>query len=169
MIPTKFYRFVGQAAAVMCLLALLSSCGTCKNCPRQNIIQRDSIYVTKTETTTIHDTTIMWRIPEGSDSAVLPDSDTSRLQTGLAESEAWVAGGQLHHTLRNRSDRVAPINLQLPEKASTETTGIIREKTVTVEVERELTRWQKRWISMGKAFAGLLLAALAYLAWKLLR
>lgn len=127
-----------------------SGCGICRRCPKNNVTQVDSVYVDRTVITTVHDTTIMWRIPEESSFAVLADTDTSHLETGLAESDAWVQDGRLYHTIRNRSDMLLPISISLPMKVTETNRGLVRTRTVTVEVEKELTKWQRACLVFGK-------------------
>lgn len=130
-------------------------------------VQRDTAFVTIREVETLHDTIIMVRLPEGSDKAVLPDIDTSRLHTSLAQSEAWVTDGRLHHTLRN-TEALIPIEVKLPKYVSTKNEYIIREKQAIeqVEVERQLSKWQRFIMTLGY---GLLVSIIIWLAVKLAR
>ena len=145
-------------------LILLASCST----PRVvQEVQRDTAFVTIREVETLHDTIIMVQLPEGSDKAVLPDIDTSRLRTSLAQSEAWVTDGRLHHTLRN-TEALIPIEVKLPKYISTKNEYIIREKQVIeqVEEERQLSKWQRFIMALGY---GLLVSIIIWLAVKLAR
>lgn len=149
--------------AVIALISL-ASCST----PRVvQEVQRDTAFVTIREVETLHDTIIMVQLPEGSDTAVLPDTDTSRLHTSLAQSEAWVTDGRLHHTLRN-TEALIPIEVKLPKYISTKNEYIIREKQTIeqVEVERQLSKWQKFIMALGY---GLLVSIIIWLAVKLAR
>lgn len=149
--------------AVIALISL-ASCST----PRvAQEVQRDTAYITIREVETLHDTIIMVQLPEGSDAAVLPDTDTSRLHTTLAQSEAWVADGRLHHTLRN-TEALLPIEVKLPKYVSTKNEYIIRERKSVeqVEVERQLSKWQRFIMALGH---GLLISFIIWLAVKLAR
>jgi hypothetical protein len=149
--------------AVIALISL-ASCST----PRAvQEVQRDTAFVTIREVETLHDTIIMVQLPEGSDNAVLPNTDTSRLRTSLAQSEAWVTDGRLHHTLRN-TEALLPIEVKLPKYVSTKNEYIIREKQVIeqVEVERQLSKWQRFIMALGY---GLLVSIIIWLAVKLAR
>lgn len=128
--------------------------------------QRDSVIVHVRDSVYLRDTVIMWRIPPESGANVLPDSDTSFLQTDLAESRAFIENGRLHHTLRNRSEAIIPIEVKIPERLRTEEKGLIRYlKTVErVEVEKELSRWQRFLQGLGWA---VLVAGALWLACKL--
>lgn len=149
--------------AVISLISL-ASCST----PRVvQEVQRDTAFVTIREVETLHDTIIMVQLPEGSDKAVLPNTDTSRLRTSLAQSEAWVTDGRLHHTLRNR-EALIPIEVKLPKYVSTKNEYIIREKQVIeqVEEERQLSKWQRFIMALGY---GLLVSIIIWLAVKFAR
>lgn len=128
--------------------------------------QRDSVIVHIRDSVFIRDTAVMAPIPAESGANVLPDTDTSFLQTSLAESRAFVKNGQLHHTLRNRSDMLLPVTVQYVDRARTERTeSIVTRKDVErIEVEKELSRWQNFVMALGY---GVLVAGLAWLAWKL--
>lgn len=145
-------------------LILLASCST----PRVvQEVQRDTAFVTIREVETLHDTIIMVQLPEGSDKAVLPDIDTSRLRTSLAQSEAWVTDGRLHHTLRN-TEALIPVEVKLPKYISTKNEYIIRERQTIeqVEMERQLSKWQRFIMALGY---GLLVSIIIWLAVKLAR
>lgn len=128
--------------------------------------QKDSVRTVITERVVYRDTVIHVPVPVESDKAVLQDSDTSFLRTSLAESEAFVSGGKLHHSLRNRSEQLQPINLKLPEKILQTDNFLMKQQTVTVEVERELTRWQKLLQALG---LGTFVAGLAVILWFIVR
>ena len=145
-------------------LISLASCST----PRVvQDVQRDTTFVTIREVETLHDTIIMVQLPEGSDKAILPDTDTSRLHTTLAQSEAWVTDGRLHHTLRN-TEALIPIEVKLPKYISTKNEYIIRERQTIgqAEEERQLSKWQRFIMALGY---GLLVSIIIWLAVKLAR
>lgn len=147
------------------MLLILASCGAGR---RLQEYQRDSVAVVIRDSIRFRDSIILVPVPEGADKAKLPDTDTSHLSTGIAESTAFVKDGQLHHTLRNRSEAIIPIVLKIPERIRTEEKGLTRYlKTVErVEVEKELSRWQSFIMSLGYA---VLIAGLAWIIWKLSR
>lgn len=130
--------------------------------------QKDSVIVHVRDSVYLRDTVIMWKIPPESGANVLPDSDTSFLQTDLAESRAFIENGRLHHTLRNRNEAIIPIEVKIPERLRTEEKGLIRYlKTVErVEVEKELSRWQRFLQGLGWS---VLVAGALWLAMKLSR
>lgn len=144
---------------------MVCGCGPAKMIVEQ---QRDSVIIHVRDSIRFRDSLILVPVPEGSDKANLPDTDTSYLSTGIAESTAYVKDGQLHHSLRNRSEAIIPIKVTIPERVRTEEKGLTRYlKTVErVEVEKELSRWQRFIQSLGYAA---LIAGLAWILWKLSR
>lgn len=147
------------------MLLMLASCGAGR---RLQEYQRDSVAMVIRDSIRFRDSLILVPVPEGSDKANLPDTDTSYLSTGIAESTAYVKDGQLHHSLRNKSEAIIPIKVTIPERVRTEEKGLTRYlKTVErVEVEKELSRWQCFIMSLGYA---VLIAGLAWIIWKLSR
>lgn len=129
--------------------------------------QRDSVVVIR-DSVRFRDSLVLVPVPQGSDKAVRPDSDTSRLETDIAESVAYVADGKLHHTLRNKEAALIPVTIKLPERIHYETRDkIIYNRIVeTVEVEKELSRLQRFMMSLGWV---VLIGAVAWLAWKIYR
>ena len=129
--------------------------------------QRDSVVVIR-DSVRFRDSLMLVPVPQGSDKAVLPDSDTSRLETNVAESVAYVADGKLHHRLRNKEAAIIPVTIKMPERIHYETRDkIIYNRIVeTVEVEKELSRLQRFMMSLGWV---VLIGAVAWLAWKIYR
>lgn len=138
---------------LLAALLLLVGCGPARIA---SDVQRDSTYTHIVDSVYVRDTVVQWRIPEGSDSARIPDSDTSRLETSLAQSTAYVKDGQLHHTLANKAGQVVPIYLSVPERARTEEKGLTRlvEKTEYIEVEKGPNGWQRFLMGLGWAVLG---------------
>lgn len=160
-----FLAFLGILLLVYLLLCFVS-CST----PRGVLTsQKDSVRTVITDRIVYRDTVIHVPVPAESDKAVLLDTDTSFLRTSLAESEAFVRGGKLHHSLRNRSEQLQPINLKLPEKILQTDNFLMKQHTVTVEVERELTRWQKLLQALGLGTFVALCTALLYMAVRIVR
>ena len=82
-------------------------------------------------------------IPTERERLVAAATDTSRLDTSVAWSEAFVADGKLFHTLQNK-DALLPVKITIPEKVHTEQRerAMIYKQTEIVEVEKELSKWQ---------------------------
>mgnify|MGYP003413154342 FL=1 len=142
---------------------MVCSCGPAKIVTE---FQRDSVIVNVRDSVFIRDTIVMADIPAESGANALQDTDTSYLATSLAESKAFVKNGQLYHSLRNRSEMLLPVKVQYVDRARTEQKESIgwRQIVETVEVEKELSRWQNFVMALGYA---VLIAGLAWLAWKL--
>ena len=144
---------------------MVASCGPAKVV--QNY-QKDSVVTVIKDTTIYRDSIIYVKIEAEKGSAGLPDTDTSRLSTRFAESEAYVGNGQLHHSLRNKSEALIPIETKIPITIHFESKATIRdERTVeVVEVEKQLSRWQKFIQALGY---GVLIAVILWIAKKFIR
>lgn len=127
--------------ATATFLSLVVSCAT----PKAVLEQRDSTVIHIKDSIRFRDSLLLVPVPEGADKAKLPDTDTSFLCTSVAESEAFVKDGVLHHSLRNRSEAVIPIRITIPERIRTEEKGLTRylKQVERIEVEKELSRWQR--------------------------
>lgn len=127
--------------AYIALAFAVMSCAT----PKAVLEQRDSTVIHIKDSIRFRDSLILVPIPEGADKAKLADTDTSFLRTSVAESEAFVKDGILHHSLRNRSEAVIPIRIAIPERIRTEERGLTRylKQVERIEVEKELSRWQR--------------------------
>lgn len=148
--------------AVALALLALTSCGTAATLTEQ----RDSLVVHVRDSVVYRDSIIYVPVPEGGDKAKLPDTDVSFLQTSVAESEAYVKDGVLHHSLRNRSEAIIPIKVSIPERIHSEERGLTRylKEVQRIEVEKELSRWQRFLQSVGWSA---LIAGALWLAMKL--
>lgn len=142
--------------------------GACAPARLATETQRDSTIVEIRDSVFLRDTIIQVAIPAEADKAILPDTDTSRLQTSLAESEAFVKDGRLHHTLRNRSEKLQPVCVQYIYRAHTEKTASLaqRQTIKTIEVEHPITPWQRFRLKIGDA---MLILAGAWIITKLAR
>lgn len=95
---------------------------------------------------TVKDSLIFVPIPLGKDQAIVHLGDTSRLETSVARSVAYVGSdGLLHHSLENKSDEKLPV--VVPIKSVEIFSGVSHKEahTITqyVEVEKSLSWWQK--------------------------
>ena len=151
--------------SILLLAIMVSGCGPAKVVTE---IQRDSVIVHVRASVYLRDTVIRWQIPAESGANTLQSSDTSYLQTNLAESRAFIENGRLRHTLRNKSEAIIPIKVSIPVSLRTEERGLTRYERIveTIEVEKELSRWQSFIMSLGYA---VLIAGLAWIIWKLSR
>lgn len=151
--------------SILLLALMVCSCGPAKIVTE---FQRDSVIVHVRDSVFVRDTIVNAEIPAESGANILSDTDTSYLATSLAESQAFIENGRLHHTLRNKSEMLLPVKVQYIDRARVESRDSIGWRTIveTIEVEKELSRWQNFIMSLGYAF---LIAGLAWLVWKLSR
>lgn len=107
--------------------------------------QRDSI-VTKV-VYEMRDTIINVVLPTEEKVNVVEASDTSYLETTIAESWAVWNEGELHHWLKNKSNKpyIYPISLPFKEVSTTSNKVL----TNTIYVEKELKQWQKGLMNIG--------------------
>lgn len=124
------------------LLLVLVSCGTQKAIPMESA--KDSVSVIIKESVVFRDSIIYVEVPAETDNAILPDTDTSRLETSIAESQAWVAEGKLNHTLRNKPDMSIPKIVSIPVYLKSKETEHLASNLAIkeVKVEKELNKWQ---------------------------
>lgn len=148
------------------LLLAIMVCVSCGPAKVVTEFQKDSVMVFVRDSVFVRDTIVMADIPAESGANVLPYSDTSFLQTSLAESKAYIENGRIHHTLRNKSEMLLPVRVQYVDRVRSEKKDSIgwRQIVETVEVEKELSRWQNFVMALGYA---VLIAGLAWLVWKL--
>ena len=128
--------------------------------------QRDSVNLIVRDSIRFIDSLVLVPVPQGGDKAVLPDSDTSHLETDVAESVAYVKDGQLHHMLRNKDAALIPVTIKVPERIHIEKEVILQAYKVTeiVEVEKQLSKWQRFLQSLGWT---VLVGVVMWLVWKI--
>lgn len=153
-------------AIILSLCAIiLASCAILRPPVEVNI--RDSTVVHYVDSTivSVKDSVVMVPVPMESSSAVLPADFRSHVETSIAESDAWVEDGHLHHDIRNKHREKLPAVVPIVTTAQ-----VIRDEsshdglvnmTVVKEVEKKLTWWQRFRIG---AFFWLL--ALAVIGWR---
>lgn len=151
---------IPTSVLVIILLVLAVSCSP-------KIVER---IVTEYKDTTIikteyRDTVIAVPIPLEKDQAITQVGDTSRLETSVARSEAFVdSTGRMHHSLENKHEN--SLTATVPVKAEFVFHGITQNNTAslikTQYRDNPLNWWQKFRIG---AFWWLLAAVLVLLAW----
>jgi hypothetical protein len=114
----------------------------------------------RTETKFIHDTAWV-ELPAIVERIATPDT-TSTLENTYAKSEATVTAGILRHSLETKPAKV-PVEVKTQIVYRDSLVYKDRIETRTVEVERELTAWQKAKMKLGVAFLIILCIALLYL------
>ena len=129
------------------MVMILASCATPK---AAQDYQRDSVIVHIKDSLVMRDSIVMVPVPSGSATSILPDTDTSRLETDIAVSEAYVKNGNLFHSLRNK-DAVIPVRIVIPERIYTmeKEKALVRKQVEIVEVEKQLSKWQSFIMSLG--------------------
>ncbi len=110
---------------------------------------------------TIRDTTIIVQMPPARvrDVIEIPvpkeiNTDPSVLQTEYATSIAYIRRSELKHELRQHEREIKET---IPEAIRTEL-RTVHEKEY-IEVERELTWWQRLWIRTGQVLGGAVIVA----------
>lgn len=112
--------------------------------------QRDSLYVEYRERI-VHDT-VMYEPPQESTYIQTKDT-TSHLETSLAESDASIVDGVLHHSLRNKPQKIpVPVVVTVHDATISQSSVL----TKIIEVPAKLTKAQERWIRLGKWATGIL-------------
>lgn len=137
-----------NALRCLCLL-FLCSCGAQKALPVES--QKDSVTVVIKESVIYKDSIIYVEVPVEVDKAIILDTDTSRVETSLAVSEAWVTSGQLNHTIKNKPDARLPKVVNIPTYIKEENVENIKEKVIMqkIEVEKPLNSWQTFRMTLG--------------------
>lgn len=134
------------------ILMICAGCAAQKNAMTTDV-QKDSVSVVIKESIVYRDTTIYVEVPVEVSREVLPDTDTSHLETSLAISEAWVNSGKLNHTLTHKDNARLEKTIPVPEKNTQKDSVIISFKKVVkkvpVEVEKPLNAWQSFRMTLG--------------------
>ena len=141
--------------AISVMILGLSSCGAAKHAAPE---RSDSTRVeVRTITQTVHDTAYI-ELPVFIERNVTRDT-TSTLENPYAKSEASITDGLLSHSLQTKPTR-QPVKI---EKEIVYRDSIIfrdRTETVTVEVEKELTKWQSFKMKTGGTTLAILIIAI---------
>lgn len=149
--------------ALLTTALIISSCS-----PRVFPVQRDTITHVRTEIVEqlVRDT-IEVALPQ--DSVFVQTRDTtSVLRIRAAISEASVSGGILAHSLYSNPDYKPEIEVIYKDRVEYRDTTVYASNTEVVEVERELSGWQRTMMAGGYILLGavMLLAVLGILKWR---
>lgn len=144
------------------LFTLLAVCGCSPKIVERIVTEYKDTTIIRTE---YRDTVIAVPIPLERDQAITQVGDTSRLETSVARSEAFVdSTGRMHHSLENKHEN--SLTATVPVKAEFVFHGITQNNTSslikTQYRDKPLNWWQR--FRLG-AFWYLVLAVLALLAW----
>ena len=136
--------------------------------PRVFPVQRDTITQVRTE--------IVERLVRDTIEVVLPqdsvyvqtEDTTSVLRIRAAISEASVSGGVLAHSLYSNPYYKPEIEVVYKDRIEYRDTTIVSSNTEVIEVEKELSGWQKAMMAGGYVLLGaaVLLVVLGILRWK---
>lgn len=136
-----------RKAVIILILALLAgACGSPWRCTCSSSIERVSETI---DSVTYRSEELEVPIPAESASDSVSLGDTSRVQTSVAEALAWVEDGRIRQLLRNRSDQLLRIKLDVPMYIHSEKEYLTR--TVTREVEKPLGWFKKTLMYVGIA------------------
>lgn len=141
--------------AISVMILGLSSCGAAKQAvPERSDSTRVEV---RTITQTVHDTAYI-ELPVFIERNVTRDT-ASTLENPYAKSEASITDGLLSHSLQTKPTR-QPVKI---EKEIVYRDSIVfrdRTETVTVEVEKELTKWQSFKMKTGGTTLAILIIAI---------
>lgn len=153
----------GYALWTAVAVLLLSSCS-----PRVFPVQRDTVTHVRTE--------ILERLVRDTIEVVLPQDSvyvqtkdtTSVLRIRAAVSEASVSGGVLAHSLYSNPDYKPEIEVVYKDRIEYRDTTIVSSNTEVIEVEKQLSGWQRTMMAGGYVLLGaaVLLVVLGILRWR---
>lgn len=112
----------------------------------------DSISFIVKDTVIYRDSIVYVKIPAGISTEIVPKDSTSHIETQVAESDAWIEGGQLHHTLTNK-DMMLPAPIVIPKYihseayAHSQSSKILRIQKIYEE--KQLSAWQSFRLTLG--------------------
>ena len=151
--------------AIMLLLMLIGVMGMALSCsPKivETIVEKEKVVYR--DSTAYRDTTIYYPIPLEKDQAIVHVGDTSRRETSLAHSEAWVGeDGMLHHSLENKRGNI-PVVVSIPSRTIWVETTAEKTQTLTKVEFREKPLSKCKSFKLA-AFWWLIVAVLLLLLW----
>ena len=144
-----------RMTTLLLLLLALTSCSSSHRCTCSPAYERT---VNITDSVVFRVQNLDVPLPKEFSEGRVAVEDTSVLQTSVAEAKAWVEDGRLHQQLRNRSEQLLKISVDVPVYIHTEKEYITR--TVTREVEKPLGWFRKALMYAGAAAVAIALVAL---------
>ena len=146
-----------RLTSLLAFVFLLTACATLRQTPSVTDSTRVEV---RTEKVTVHDTAYV-ELPVIMERIQTMDT-TSTLENTYAKSEATVTAGILHHSLETKSVKV-PVEVETQIVYRDSLVYKDRIETKTVQIERQLTWWQKTKMKLGVAFLILIVIAILYL------
>lgn len=135
-------------------ICLCASCGVQRLVPIQEVNVKDSVVVHVRDSVAIRYEVISVELPDESLTVILAPPDSSHLETSLATSDAWVdTVGMLHHSIENKAGALTkevPVQEHYHSELTEQQHQEVETVTVIQEVEKDLSWWQKLWITSGK-------------------
>lgn len=122
----------------------------------------DSVTVEKILETVFEAIEVAVDLPRQSETNVT-HNDSSHVETDLAFSDAWFEDGVLHHLIENKPGQLKG-NAFVPHTTERSNREAVKIKEVPVpepypvEVERELTRWERAKMEVGGVAMGVVVA-----------
>ena len=156
-------KYVKLLTLLSTILLIISGCS-----PKVYPVQRDTVTQVRTEIVErlVRDT-VEVTLPQ--DSVYVQTRDTmSVLRIKAAISEASVSGGVLTHSLYSNPAYKPEIEVVYKDRVEYRDTTIYASNTEVIEVERELSGWQRAMMSGGYVLLGavVLLVVLGILKWR---
>lgn len=147
---------------IITLLSLaLSSCGPAAKVASTETRQYDSVRVEYRERI-VHDTVTV-EVPKEVERIETRDT-ISFLENTFAKSKAEVSGGILKHSLETKPQKFSvPVSVPVTDTLYVEKSSTQEKETVTVEVEKKLTKWQSFKMNVGGWAIGIIFLALLLL------
>lgn len=149
---------------ILAAVLLFTSCSTCRHIAASQVQRQDSTHTEVVTKTYFVTDTVFVEIPAQTAERTTADS-VSQLENDYATSEARInPDGTLYHDLKTKPQDI-PKEVQTPveQKDSIVYRYRYRDVVKTVEVERELTWWQKTqmygfWVAIAALLAYLCIA-----------
>lgn len=126
----------------------------CVSCATPKVVERDSVYVTKT--IEVRDTIVEVTIPEGYVEA--SGVDTAKAQTTIAEAKAWMEGDKINLALRNKSENKLYVPMALYNRVEFKDHIIVRE--IEKEVKKPIPTFVLVFAVIGAIFVVILITKL---------
>lgn len=144
-----------RLVSYLALVLVLGGCGACRcNCgvtTERTVETVDSVAFRPEE--------VEISIPEESEEENVPVGDTTRVETSFAEASAWVEDGRIHQRIRNRSEQLRRIKIDVPVHIHSQKEYLTG--TVIKEVEKPIGWFRKTLMYAGAVALICALVALA--------